>query len=142
MFVYYGENDVVTSTMICSPSLAPAGPRRIEVPDDTPVHIGRDLVIDEEHVPVSMTAEEILHEERAGMVCSPLQGSLVLGETLWSQVETMLADPQTPFAMRRSINSATVWERLSPMMDEMAYLMNLTPYEVDDLFRAAMLVKT
>lgn len=78
-----------------------------------------------------------LEAERAEMQCSPLQGMLVLGEERWLQVEAFLASPETPFAMRTSITSAVVWYRNSQTIDELAWLMGLTPEEVDDLFRLA-----
>nr|WP_309504271.1 hypothetical protein [uncultured Roseovarius sp.] len=81
-----------------------------------------------------------LAAERAGMVCTPLQGKLVLGETAWGQIEDIVADPETPFAMRVAITSAVQWERNSQMIDELAWLMGLSDEQVDDLFRAAMQV--
>lgn len=81
---------------------------------------------------------EELAKERAAMSCSPLQGKLALGEETWGLVEAMLADPETPFAMRIAITSAIQWDRTSQMMDELAWIMDLTPEQVDDLFRAAM----
>lgn len=81
---------------------------------------------------------EALAAERAGMVCSPLQGRLALGEAEWSRVEAMLADPEAPWAMRQVITSASVWQRLSPMIDELAWLMGYDDEQVDGLFRVAM----
>lgn len=81
---------------------------------------------------------EALAAERAGMRCSPLQGRLALGEAEWSRVEAMLADPETPWAMRQVIASASVWQRLSPMIDELSWLMGYDDEQVDGLFRAAM----
>ena len=88
------------------------------------------------HVPPDPA--EALAAERAGMQCSPLQGRLALGEAEWSRVETMLDDPETPWAMRQVIVSASVWHRLSPMIDELAWLMGYDDERVDGLFRAAM----
>lgn len=81
---------------------------------------------------------EALEAERVAMQCSPLQGRLALGEAEWSRVEALLADPETPWAMRQVISSALVWQRLSPMVDELAWLMGYDATQVDDLFRAAM----
>jgi len=79
--------------------------------------------------------------ERAGMQCSPLQGRLALGEAEWSRVEAMLASPDTPWAMRQVITSASVWQRQAPMIDEMAWLMGYDDGQVDTLFRAAMQIE-
>lgn len=115
----------------------------IEVEDDVEVpDMGAFKVIDGELVHVPLTPEEAIAEERLTMVCSPLQGSLALGETLWDQVELLLNDPETPFAIRRSITSASVWERNSQSMDELAWLMGLSAEQVDDLFRIAMTINT
>lgn len=75
---------------------------------------------------------------RQEMYCSPLQGKLALGEARWSIVEDMLVDPETPFAMRVAITSAVQWDRSSQMMDELAWIMQLTAEQVDDLFELAM----
>ena len=85
--------------------------------------------------------DEALAAERAGMQCSPLQGRLALGEAEWSRVEAMLADPETPWAMRQVIASASVWQRLSPMIEELSWLMGYDDEHVDGLFRAAMQIE-
>lgn len=88
--------------------------------------------------PPEPTEAEKLEAWRNEAWCSPLQGKLVLGENEWARVEALVADPDTPFAMRIAITSATRWNRNSQMMDELAWLMSYTPEQVDDLFMAAM----
>jgi hypothetical protein len=88
--------------------------------------------------PQEPTEAEKLEAWRNDTWCSPMQGKLALGENEWAKVEAMVADPDMPFAMRIAITSATRWNRNSQMMDELAWLMNYTPEQVDDLFRAAM----
>lgn len=80
----------------------------------------------------------ILQAERATMVCSPLQGRLVLGPDVCAAVDALADDPTTPWAMRETIKRAIVWERTSQSMDELAYLLGYTPEEMDALFRIAM----
>lgn len=87
------------------------------------------------HVPSDPA--EALAAERAAMQCSPLQGRLALGEAAWSRVEAMLTDPETPWAMRQVISTASVWQRLSPMIDELSWLLGYDDKQVDALFRAA-----
>ncbi|QCO57448.1 hypothetical protein EOK75_17190 (plasmid) [Pseudorhodobacter turbinis] len=90
------------------------------------------------------TNEELeadLVQRRSEMKCTPLQGKLALGETAWEQVELILADPTTPFAMRVAILSSTEWERTSQMMDELAWFLGYTPEQVDALFVAAASIK-
>jgi len=81
-----------------------------------------------------------LAAERATMVCSRLQGRLVLGEATSSALDAMAADPATPWAMRETINNAIEWRRTSQTMDELGYLLGYTPEQMDALFRVAMQV--
>lgn len=87
------------------------------------------------HVPPDPA--DALAAERAGLVCTPLQGKLALGEAEWTRVETFLASPETPWAMRQAILSASEWSRVSPMIDELSWLMGYDDEQVDSLFRAA-----
>lgn len=110
---------------------------------EVPLKPGADYEWDGEawmHVPPDPA--EALAAERAAMLCSPLQGRLALGEADWSRVEALLADPETPWAMRQVITTASVWQRLSPMIDELTWLMGYNDEQVDDLFRAAMQIET
>lgn len=84
---------------------------------------------------------KILAAERQTMVCSPLQGQLALGETKWAEVEAVLADPETPWAMRVTIDKATEWKRLSQSIDQLAWLVGLDEFQTDDLFRAAVQIE-
>lgn len=81
-----------------------------------------------------------LAAERSAMVCSRLQGRLVLGEATSAALDAMAADPATPWAMRETINSAIEWRRTSQTMDELGYLLGYTPEQMDDMFRVAMTV--
>jgi hypothetical protein len=113
------------------PESCPEGSFAVEA---TPTH--QDAVWDGSawQVPAAI----LLAEERALMRCSPLQGQLALGEARWTAVEEYLAHPDTPWAMRRTVQSATYWERTSPDMDVLAWVLGYDDAEVDDLFRLAM----
>tara|TARA_R110000787_G_scaffold286422_1_gene404800 strand:+ start:5920 stop:6243 length:324 start_codon:yes stop_codon:yes gene_type:complete len=79
-----------------------------------------------------------LDEERKSMVCSRLQGRLVLGQTTCNKLDAIAANPSTPWAMGQTILYAQQWERTSQSMDELAYTLQFTHTEMDDLFRQAM----
>jgi hypothetical protein len=83
---------------------------------------------------------EVLAAERATMKCSRLQGRLVLGEDTCNALDAMAADPETPWAMRQTIQNATEWNRTSQAMTELGYLLGYTDTQMDDLFRQAMTV--
>jgi len=78
--------------------------------------------------------------EREGMVCSPLQGRMILGEDVCDMLDALSADPKTPWAMRQAILYATQWHRTSQAMTEMAYLLQYTDEQMDVLFRQAMAI--
>jgi hypothetical protein len=91
------------------------------------------------------TAEEIaerdaakLEAQRDAMVCSRLQGRLVLGEDVCNLIDEIAADPKTPWAMRQTIANAIEWRRTSQSMTELGYLLGYTDEQMDDLFRHAM----
>lgn len=141
MLIYYDETGAVTASMIVQEGAAPPGDR-IEVPDDTALGpLAEYQVIDGALVHTPPDAADLLAQERAGMECDPLQGILALGESMWSQVEAMAADPETPFPMRISILRTIKWVRNSQMMDELTWIMNLSDEQVDDLFRLAVTIE-
>ena len=81
-----------------------------------------------------------LAKERKGMVVSRLQGRLTLGPQTVSALDALAADPNTPWAMRETINNAAEWRRTSQAMDELAYALGFSESQMDDLFRVAMQV--
>jgi len=83
---------------------------------------------------------QLLAAERATMVCSRLQGRLVLGEATCNALDAIAADGLTPWAMRQTINNAIEWRRTSQAMTELGYLLGYTDAQMDDLFRLAMTV--
>lgn len=101
---------------------------------------------------VEMTPEDIaslevkpdpaaqLAAERAGMVCSRLQGRLVLGEATCAAIDAMAGDENTPWAMRQTILNAIEWRRTSQAMTELGYLLGYSDTQMDELFRVAMTV--
>jgi hypothetical protein len=79
-----------------------------------------------------------LARERAAMACTPMQGILALGEANWG---TILAYRDTaPWQEKVIIDSAQTWVRNSQNIAFFQYLLGFTDTQVDDLFRAAMLI--
>jgi hypothetical protein len=88
-----------------------------------------------------LTPEQLLAIERAGMICSRLQGRLTLGPETCAALDALAADPDTPWAMRETITGAIEWSRTSQAMDELGYALGYTADEMDALFRIAMTVR-
>jgi len=84
---------------------------------------------------------QLITTERATMVCSRLQGRLVLGEATCDALDAIAADTATPWAMRQTINNAIEWSRKSQAMTELGYLLGYDDAQMDDLFRIAMAVE-
>lgn len=85
------------------------------------------------------TTAELLEIERAGMVVSPLQGRLALGETGVAALDALAAHADTPWATKEAIKNASEWRRMSPLMVALGSALSYTPSEMDTLFRAAKL---
>lgn len=83
-----------------------------------------------------ITPEVALAEERASMACTPLQGKLAIGETLWAGVVTY--SDTSPWAQKMVIESASNWHRTSEDIQFIGYLLGVTDLEMDDLFRLAV----
>lgn len=81
-----------------------------------------------------------LQNKRLQMKCSRLQGRITLGEATCTALDTMAADPNTPWAMREAIKNAGEWQRNSPTMDELGWLLGYTPEQMDTLFEQAVSV--
>jgi hypothetical protein len=71
------------------------------------------------------------------MVVSRLQGRLTLGLATVAALDAIATDPQTPWAMRETINNAAEWRRTSQAMDELGYVLGYFPDQMDALFRVA-----
>ncbi|MGO4917656.1 hypothetical protein [Pseudogemmobacter sp. W21_MBD1_M6] len=84
------------------------------------------------------TEADHLHDLRKTMVCSRLQGRLVLGPDTCAALDAMAEDPDTLWAMRETIKNAGDWRRLSPSMDELGYLLGYSHEAMDALFKQAM----
>lgn len=83
-------------------------------------------------------ASVLLTKARARMVCSPLQGRLVLGPDVCDQLDAMAADTATPWATRQAIANAVEWRRTSQTMDELGWVLGFTDVQMDDLFTVAL----
>ena len=99
-----------------------------------------DVLVDGEWVAPQPDPAEALAAERDKMVCSRLQGRLVLGEATCNALDAMAADDATPWAMHQTIQNAIEWSRTSQAMTELGYLLGYSDTEMDDLFRLAMTV--
>lgn len=77
-------------------------------------------------------------DPRAAMVCSRLQGRLVLGPETCAAIDALAVDPATPWAMRETITNAIEWRRTSQAMTELGYLLGYGDDQMDELFIAAM----
>lgn len=114
-------------------------PEGVIIADQAGVNIGDIWDGFEWVVPLPAPAEA-LAAERAGMVCSRLQGRLVLGEKTCAAIDAMAADDRTPWAMRQTILNAIEWRRTSQAVTELGYMLGYTDTQMDDLFRVAMTV--
>lgn len=74
---------------------------------------------------------------RETATCTRMQGILALGEARWAQVMAYYDDPATTWGERMVIDSAADWRRNSENIAFFAYLLDLSPTEVDDLFVTA-----
>lgn len=83
--------------------------------------------------------EEARAQERAAMSCSRMQGILTLGEEKWGEVLTYRET--ATWAEKIIIDDSGQWERVSENIEFIGYLVGYSDEQMDDLFRAAMLVK-
>jgi len=94
--------------------------------------------------PSPPTAEELLAQERAQMVCTRRQGKLALGPDIWASTLDLLNNPDpswsptTLWALQVAIEDTVEWRRTDPDMQMLIWAMNLTDKQADDLFRLAM----
>ena len=88
-----------------------------------------------------VSPEVLLQNKRAQMRCSRLQGRITLGEAVCASLDALAADPTTPWAMREAIKNAGEWQRNSPTMDELGWLLGYTPEQMDALFEQAVTVE-
>lgn len=87
------------------------------------------------------TPAQITEAFRATLVCTPLQGRLVLGAAECARLDAYLAEPTTPWAIKEIATKSMEWRRASENMDLLGYLMGYTPEQMDALFVAAMKVQ-
>jgi hypothetical protein len=104
----------------------------------TNVQTGEVTIIDWTPEQIAEWEAQAIIEERKRMICSRLQGRLVLGEAICDALDYMASDPNTPWAMRQTIANAIEWRRTSQAMTELGYLLGYTDEQMDELFRQAM----
>ena len=98
--------------------------------------IGGELGKIDQFVPPS--AQDLLADERAGMVCSRLQARVAVGPDTCAALDAMAADLQTPWALRQTLLYAQEWQRNHRSMDELGWALGYDPAQIDDMFRLAM----
>lgn len=87
---------------------------------------------------VPPSAQDLLADERAGMVCSRLQARIAIGPDTCAALDAMAADLQTPWALRQTLLYAQEWQRNHQSMDELGWALGYDPAQIDDMFRLAM----
>jgi hypothetical protein len=87
------------------------------------------------------TPAQISAAFRATLVCTPLQGRLVLGQAECSRLDAFLALPTTPWALREVATNALEWRRLSENMAVLGWIMGYSDEQMDALFVQAMQVQ-
>lgn len=80
----------------------------------------------------------ILARQRAAMQCTRRQARLALGEASCAIIDAAAEKTDLPWAMRDAIKSTSEWYRTAPEIDELAWLLGLSPEDVDALFITAM----
>lgn len=70
--------------------------------------------------------------------CTPFQGRIALvNADLMSQVDAIMADPNTPQETKIAWEYAIEWRRMSPMIVSLGGALGLTAEQIDDLFKQA-----
>lgn len=86
------------------------------------------------------TPEQQLATWRASAKCSRMQGKLTLGPDAWAKVQEY-RDTHATWAERVVIDDAKDWERNSQDIQFFGHLLDYNDEQMDEMFRAAMLVK-
>lgn len=82
-----------------------------------------------------------LENWRQSASCSPFQGKAALFNAgLLDEVETLISATQTSTIVKLAWANASEWRRMSAMITSLASELSLTDEEVDDLFKAAVLI--
>lgn len=91
---------------------------------------------------VNITSEEILQElqkKRQKMVCTNYQARVILTQmNLYSTVENIMSDPQTDPLAKIAWEYASNFYRISPFVNSIASVLNLSDEQLDTLFEQAM----
>lgn len=84
------------------------------------------------------SAQDLLADERAWMVCSRLQARLAIGPDTCAALDEMADDLKTPWALRQTLLYAPEWRRNHQSMDELGWALGYDHARIDDMFRLAM----
>lgn len=89
-------------------------------------------------IPPDPQAQIDLLNWRNATTCTPFQGRMaLLNAGLLTQVETIIADPNTPQETKIAWEYAIDWSRMSPMIINLGSELGLTDTQIDDLFTSA-----
>ena len=125
---------VIIGTLPASEPLSPG----MQLIDETE-HTAR--VIDIEHWRESNSQRE-LAKKRESMVVSAFQAFAALAAAGYlDDVETMMADPETPRIHRLAFEKAQEFRRLSPTVDHWKGRLELTEAQCDELFENAATIE-
>lgn len=92
--------------------------------------------------PAEPSAEELLQQEREGMVVSRFQARAALYQAgLLEQVEAVMADPATDMLAVLAWQDAQEFRRLSSTINALQPALGLTDTQLDDLFRQAATIE-
>lgn len=129
-------NGVVENVVLVGPEFSPEGDRTlVELPEDSTVSVGwaydGTTFIPQEVVPPVPTAVTARQARLA-----------LLGAGLLDSVEAVLAGMEGPqgAAARIEWEYALEIQRVSPLIDGLAPALGLTDAQIDDLFRAAVVL--
>jgi len=103
--------------------------------------VHRKAIIGSTHIPTEEELIQQLLQKRQRMICTNYQARAVLIQlNLYSAVENIMSDPQTDPMAKIAWEYASNFYRISPFVNSMASVLNLTDEQLDDLFEQAMAV--
>lgn len=128
-----------TITYSSGAPLRPEQRRRLNGSDfDELVAGGWDIIYVPPVVAPPKTPEELLEEERQGMIVTPWQFRKAVNATnRRGDINSLLNNPQMSQDAKDGWEVATSWERNHPLVIEFGTALGMTETDIDDLFRLA-----
>ena len=99
--------------------------QRLNIEDNAPEH----------------TQEEQIITQRAGMVCTRLQGRLTLGEAEIARLDAFIDSFPNNWSLRQVVDNAVTWRRNSQDMVMLGFALNYSPDKMDETFIRAMAIE-